>query len=50
MAQDFGDSIPGHGGLTDRFDCQLVMGSFAYLYYTTFLKPASTSHIISLVA
>jgi len=20
--KDFGDSIPGHGGLTDRFDCQ----------------------------
>lgn len=19
--KDFGDSIPGHGGLTDRFDC-----------------------------
>jgi CDP-diglyceride synthetase len=23
--KDFGDSIPGHGGLTDRFDCQLLM-------------------------
>lgn len=22
--KDFGDSIPGHGGLTDRFDCQYV--------------------------
>lgn len=20
--KDFGDSIPGHGGLTDRMDCQ----------------------------
>jgi phosphatidate cytidylyltransferase len=21
--KDFGDSIPGHGGMTDRMDCQL---------------------------
>lgn len=21
--QDFGDSIPGHGGMTDRMDCQV---------------------------
>ncbi|KAI3823828.1 hypothetical protein L1987_05271 [Smallanthus sonchifolius] len=23
--KDFGDSIPGHGGMTDRMDCQIVM-------------------------
>ena len=21
--KDFGDSIPGHGGMTDRMDCQV---------------------------
>eukprot|EP00983_Pelagomonas_calceolata_P067321 1149430-Pelagomonas_calceolata.AAC.7 len=21
--KDFGDTIPGHGGVTDRFDCQV---------------------------
>ena len=21
--KDFGDTIPGHGGITDRFDCQV---------------------------
>ncbi|KAJ3252300.1 hypothetical protein HK103_006674 [Boothiomyces macroporosus] len=35
--KDFADSIPGHGGLTDRMDCQFIMGVFASLYYHSFI-------------
>lgn len=39
--KDFGDTIPGHGGMTDRFDCQFLMGSFSYLYYQTFIASSN---------
>jgi phosphatidate cytidylyltransferase len=35
--KDFGDSIPGHGGFTDRMDCQMVMAVFAYIYIQSFI-------------
>eukprot|EP00922_Rhytidocystis_sp_ex-Travisia-forbesii_P037674 GHVS01056117.1.p1 GENE.GHVS01056117.1~~GHVS01056117.1.p1 ORF type:complete len:555 (-),score=100.61 GHVS01056117.1:568-2232(-) len=41
--KDFGDSIPGHGGITDRFDCQILMGMFTYVYIKTLLSPKASS-------
>ena len=37
--KDFGHSIPGHGGMTDRMDCQVVMAVFSSLYLHAFVFP-----------
>lgn len=41
--KDFSDSIPGHGGVTDRVDCQFLMGLFSYVYFISFIKDVHTS-------
>ncbi|KAK0723596.1 cytidylyltransferase family-domain-containing protein [Lasiosphaeria miniovina] len=41
--KDFGDSIPGHGGMTDRMDCQFTMGLFSFIYYHTFIATYTAS-------
>lgn len=51
--KDFGRSIPGHGGMTDRMDCQIVMAAFSYIYYHTFVTsesgPLSAGAVLSMV-
>jgi len=35
--KDFESFFPGHGGLMDRMDCQLLMLAFTTVHYNTFI-------------
>lgn len=35
--KDFDSIFPGHGGMTDRMDCQLIMAMFVFAYFHTFI-------------
>ncbi|KJE90370.1 hypothetical protein CAOG_08539 [Capsaspora owczarzaki ATCC 30864] len=50
--KDFADLIPGHGGITDRFDCQFLMATFAYVYLSSFvhIHPQDPARILSSIA
>lgn len=45
--KDFGDSIPGHGGFMDRFDCQVIMASFVNVYIYSFIRTPSPNKLFN---
>lgn len=41
--KDFDKIIPGHGGMMDRMDCQLIIHLFTYVHLKAFVMQSSTS-------
>uniref|UniRef100_K3X184 Phosphatidate cytidylyltransferase n=1 Tax=Globisporangium ultimum (strain ATCC 200006 / CBS 805.95 / DAOM BR144) TaxID=431595 RepID=K3X184_GLOUD len=50
--KDFDSVIPGHGGVMDRMDCQLITALFTSVYYNTFIRSPmpSVAMILNIVS
>ena len=44
--KDYSNTFPGHGGYSDRFDCQLIMAMFTWLYVRSITSAPSIPSLL----
>ncbi|XP_034054406.1 phosphatidate cytidylyltransferase 2-like [Gymnodraco acuticeps] len=44
--KNFANTIPGHDGIMDRFDCQYLMATFVKVYIASFIRGPDPSKVI----